>query len=54
MFPSKFTSKEDEESYAPLRDSDRDDRDRDDILEEAEEEYELLERDAAGPSGSRR
>lgn len=54
IFPFNLTSKKDEESYTPLRDVDREDLDRDDILEEAEEEYEMLERDVAGPSGSRR
>jgi hypothetical protein len=53
VFPFNLTSKEDGESYAPLRDVDREDRDREDILEEAEDEYEMLERDVAGPSGSR-
>jgi len=54
VFPFNLNSKQDEESYAPLQDADRYDREGDDILEDAEEEYEMLERDAAGPSGSRR
>lgn len=54
VFPFNITSKKDKESYAPLQDVDGYDRECDDILEDAEEEYEMLEHDVAGPSGSRR